>query len=210
MAYAQEWDIALFRYSLNGAMTPLNAPARRIENSAAAPKPAASPAPAAAHRPRPTGDQSFWERHWRVIAGVLLLIAPLRSLGDESIYSGPFVLDALKFIGILLACWALGAFLIATRSGARVAIRLRPFRLSLVPRSTAAAQDTDGTRDRQAHSHPGSTFTPAHLALVIEAAHRLSSGSKQHHVDQFLKERGVGFMDRGRILNEAKRRNKHP
>ena len=43
---------------------------------------------------------------------------------------------------------------------------------------------------------------------VAEAARLLRSGSKPHHVDRILKDRGVGFLDRGHILNEAKKRNK--
>ena len=43
---------------------------------------------------------------------------------------------------------------------------------------------------------------------VAEAARLLRSGSKQHHVDRILKDRGVGFLDRGHILNEAKKSNR--
>ncbi|MFJ4715357.1 restriction endonuclease [Streptomyces sp. NPDC088785] len=204
MAYAKEWNIALFRYRLDGAMTPANEPARRVLRSArsSGPSPAA-PSPAA----RPAAPQgaapTFWGRNWRVIVGVSLLLAPIGSIGDEKTYTGPLIVDVLKFLGILVALWAIGGYLIATRFGVRVALRTRPLRVALDrPAAPATAPPAPVPRPRRESAASG--------ALVAEAAALLRGGSKQHHVDRILKERGVGFMERGHVLTEARKLNKRP
>ncbi|MFF1281532.1 restriction endonuclease [Streptomyces sp. NPDC058299] len=193
VAYAQEWDIALFRYSLNGAMTPVNETARRIHR-----RPASAPTgPAARSVPgrAPAAGQGFWQRHWRVVVGVLLLMAPLGSIGDEKTYTGPPAVDVLKFIGILAACWLLGAYLLATRGGRRVQVWTRPLRV----RVSRGSAPSDRTGDLSALTAPVSQ------ALVTEAARLLFAGRGQHQVDRMLRERGMGFLERGRILTEAKK-----
>ncbi|MFJ4538121.1 restriction endonuclease [Streptomyces tibetensis] len=204
VAYAREWNIALFTYRLDGAMTPVNDSARRIH------RPSASTVPTAARNPGTVGAQTFWQRNWRVVAGVSLLMAPLGSIGDEKTYTGPFALDVLKFVGILVACWSLGTFLIAARFGMRISLRTRPFGVAIVPRPQpgppTAASGTRGPR--ATHDRTTVTSPTRQDGLVAEAARLLRTGSKQHHVDKILKDRGVGFMDRGRILTEAKERNK--
>lgn len=205
VTYAQEWSIALFRYRLDGAMTPVNDTARRIH------RPSTSTMSTAARNPEVTEVQaSYWQRNWRVITGVFLLIAPLGSIGDEQTYTGPLALDILKFIGIFLAFWTLGAFLIAARFGVRVSLQIRPFRAAVVSRpGTAPATTLNRARmPRPTHDRVEAAFTTQQDGLVAEAAHLLRTGSKQHHVDKMLKDRGVGFMDRGRILTEAQKRNK--
>jgi hypothetical protein len=204
VAYAQEWNIALFTYRLDGAMTPVNDSARRIHRLSASTVPAVVPNPEA------VGVQTFWQRNWRVVAGVSLLMAPLGSIGDEKTYTGPFALDVLKFVGILLACWSLGAFLIAARFGIRVSIQTRPIRVAIVSRPetgpVTAAGRTRGPR--LMHDDTKVAFTTQQDGLVAEAARLLRTGSKQHQVDKILRDRGVGFMDRGRILTEARKRKK--
>ncbi|MGW6687132.1 restriction endonuclease [Streptomyces sp. NPDC054961] len=136
VAYAREWSIALFTYRLDGTMTPVNDTARRIHSSSA------STAPPATRNPEPPRAQTFWQRNRRVVAGVSLLIAPLGSIGDGKTYTGPLALDVLKFIGIFVAFWSLGAFLIATRFGYRVSFPLRPFQAPLVRRPGDGPSDT--------------------------------------------------------------------
>ncbi|MER5946918.1 restriction endonuclease [Streptomyces sp. NPDC001904] len=195
VAYAKEWNIALFTYRLDGTMTPVNEPARRVQRGTPG---SARPAAPTARSPRPAATQTFWQRNRRVIVGVVLLMAPLGSIGDEKTYTGPLVVDVLKFIGILVLFWALGVFLIATRFGVRFALRTRPLRVSVSsPRAPA----------NRAHvPSPRPAASPD--ALVAEAAELLRGGSKQHHVDKILKDRGVGFMERGRVLTEARKRTK--
>ncbi|WP_353941025.1 restriction endonuclease [Streptomyces sp. HUAS MG91] len=196
VAYAKEWNIALFTYRLDGAMTPVNEPARRIQRAAPT---SARPAPPAARSPRPAATQTFWQRNWRVIVGIVLLMAPLGSIGDEKTYTGPLVVDILKFIGILVTFWTLGAFLIATRFGVRFALRTRPFRVTVTPpRAPVNSAHVPGPRPASA----------APDALVAEAVELLRGGSKQHEVDRMLKDRGVGFMERGRVLTEARKRGR--
>ncbi|MFI0267740.1 restriction endonuclease [Streptomyces luteogriseus] len=200
VAYAQEWNIALFTYRLDGAMTPVNDSARRIHRLSA------STVPSAARNPESIGVQTFWQRNWRVVAGVSLLMAPLGSIGDEKTYTGPFALDVLKFVGILLACWSLGTFLIAARFGFRVTLQTRPFRVAIVSRPTASPATVAGRTPwpRPAHDRTTMASTAQRDDLVTEAARLLRTGSKQHQVDKILRDRGVGFLDRGRILTEAK------
>jgi hypothetical protein len=204
VAYAQEWNIALFKYRLDGAMTPVNDTARHIHRSSA------STAPIAARNPETAEVQTFWQRNWRVLAGVCLLMAPLGSIGDEKTYTSPLALDILKFIGILLACWSLGTFLIAARFGVRISLQIRPFRAAVVSRSGTGPAPTVGRTlvPRPAPDRATAAFTTQLDGLVAEAARLLRTGSKQHHVDKILRDRGVGFMDRGRILTEAKKLNK--
>lgn len=204
LAYAQEWNIALFTYRLDGAMTPANDSARRIH------RPSASTVPAAARNPATVGDQTFWQRNWRVVAGVGLLMAPLGSIGDEETYTGPLALDVLKFVGILVACWSLGTFLIAARFGKHVSLQTRPLRLAIVSRSEPGpATAISGARgSRPTHDRTTVTSTSRQDGLVAEAARLLRAGSKQHQVDKILKDRGVGFMNRSHILTEAKKLNK--
>ncbi|GAA0678906.1 hypothetical protein GCM10009536_06340 [Streptomyces thermocarboxydus] len=204
VAYAQEWNIALFRYHLDGAMKPVNDAARRIHRSSA------STVPITARNPETAELQTFWRRNWRVVAGVCLLMAPLGSIGDDKTYTGPLALDVLKFIGILLACWSLGTFLIAARFGIRVYLQIRPFRAAVVSRPETGPVTTMGrTRvPHPTHDRATAASTTQQDGLVAEAARLLRTGSKQHHVDKILRDRGVGFMDRGRILTEAKKLNK--
>ncbi|MFJ7526476.1 restriction endonuclease [Streptomyces griseus] len=204
-AYAQEWSIALFRYRLDGSMTPLNDTARRIHRSSAS-----TVVPIAAQTPEPAEARTFWQRNWRVVAGVLLLMAPLGSIGDEKTYAGPLALDVLKFIGILLACWSLGTFLIAARFGVGIPLPIRTSRTAIVRRPETGPVTTAGRArvPRPTHDRVTAACRTQQDDLVTEAARLLRTGSKQHHVDKVLRDRGVGFMDRGRILTEAKRLNK--
>lgn len=211
LAYAQEWDIALFRYRLDGTMTPANDTARRIHRRTAArvPRPAAATPPPASALPlasapppasgRPsTAGRGFWRRNWRVVAGVMLLMAPLGSIGDEKTYTGPPALDVLKFLGILAACWLVGAYLLATRGGRRLRVSTGPSRVRL-------------SRDRTPSNRTGGLSAPPAPPpeeLVAEAARLLAAGRGQGAADRMLRERGTGFLERGRILGEAKKRNK--
>ncbi|WP_225321006.1 restriction endonuclease [Streptomyces luteolifulvus] len=196
VAYAEEWSIALFKYGLDGMMTPVNAPARRISRPSPSTSPSPSPSPSAAAAASDASGESFWKRNWRVVAGVSLLLAPFGSIGDEKTYTGPLALDVLKFIGILLACWLVGTFLLATRFG---------FRTGPIGSGSAARADRGRTRPAAPAPTPASDSPDA---LVSEAARLLRSGRRQHQVDAVLRERGVTFMARGRILNEAKSLNK--
>ncbi|MFC8230116.1 restriction endonuclease [Streptomyces sp. NPDC057287] len=205
-AYAQEWSIALFTYRLDGAMTPVNDVARRIHRSSV------SALPTAARNPGTPPVPTFWQRNWRVVAGVSLLMAPLGSIGDEKTYTGPLALDILKFIGILLVCWSLGTFLMATRFGYRVSFTFRPFRAAIARRpGTHPAAAAVRTRVPRPTPEPVTVAPTARQdGLVTEAASLLRAGSKPHHVDKVLKDRGVGFMDRARILTDAKKLNQRP
>ncbi len=191
VAYAQEWNIALFSYRLDGAMTPVNDTARRIQRSSA------STAPIAARNTKTAEVQTFWQRNWRVFAGVCLLMAPLGSIGGEKTYTRPLALDVLKFIGILLACWSLGTFLIAARFGVRISLQLRPFRAAVVSRrGTGPAATVSRTRvPRPTHNGATAASTMQQDGLVAEAARLLRTGSKQHHVDkiQGLRPSSVGM-----------------
>ncbi|MFD8348143.1 restriction endonuclease [Streptomyces coelicoflavus] len=203
-AYAQEWNIALFRYHLDGAMTPVNDAARRIHRLSAATVPATAP------NPRTPEAQTFWQRNWRVVAGVGLLMAPLGSIGDETTYTGPLALDILKFIGVLVVCWSSGTFLIAARLGIRISLRIWPFRIAVASRpGLGPAATVGGTRaPRPTHDRAPAASADQQDDLVAETAHLLRTGSKQHDIDKILRDRGVGFMDRGRILTEARKLNK--
>ncbi|WP_261994390.1 restriction endonuclease [Streptomyces sp. ME109] len=207
VAYAQEWNIALFRYRLDGTMMPVNDTARRIH------RPSAVTVPTAAGNPATSEAQSFWQRNWRVVAGICLLMAPLGSIGDENTYTGPLALDVLKFIGILLTCWSLGTFLIAARFGTRKSLQIRPFRAAVVTRPGTGSGTTVGRARVPRPTHDRATAASAATqqdGLVAEAARLLRTGSKQHHGDKILRGRGIGFMDRSRILTEAKKLNKRP
>ncbi|MFK4797587.1 restriction endonuclease [Streptomyces sp. MPA0124] len=206
VAYAQEWNIALFRYHLDGSMAPVNDAARQIHRLSA------PTMPKTVRSAEPARTQTFWQRNWRVFAGVCLLMAPLGSIGDEKTYTGPLALDILKFIGILLLCWSVGALLIAARFGIRISLQARPFRATVASRAgRGPGTRAGGTRvPRSTHDRVTATAASRLNRLVAEAADLLRTGSKQHHVDRILRDRGVGFMDRGRILNEAKKRNRRP
>ncbi|MFF9275981.1 restriction endonuclease [Streptomyces griseosporeus] len=198
LTYAAEWDIALFRYGLDGAMTPANDVARRVQRRAvaqpAAPAPAARPSvPVRASAPP---ERPFWQRALRVWFGVTLLLAPLGSLGDEKTYTGPPALDAVKFVGILTGCWLVGGYLLATRKGPR----RKPGEAAPSRPSSSSAPSPPSTPSVLA-----ALTAPLPADLVAEAARMLSSGRKPHEVDRVLRERGVRFLERGRILNEAKR-----
>lgn len=205
-AYAQEWSIALFTYRLDGAMTPVNDTARRIHRSSV------STVPTAARNSETPQVHTFWQRNWRVVVGVSLLMAPLGSIGDEETYTGPLALDILKFIGILLACWSLGAFLIATRCGYRISFAFQPFRAAILRRpGTNPATTAARTRVPRPTSERTTVAFPSQQdGLVTEAARLLRAGSKQHHVDKILRDSGLNFMDRGRVLTEAKKLNRRP
>ncbi|MFF0966058.1 restriction endonuclease [Streptomyces sp. NPDC003703] len=201
LAYAREWDIALFRYRLDGTMTPANDTARRVHRRTAAarvPGPAAAPPAAGRSGRAPAPDRGFWRRNRRVVAGVLLLMAPLGSIGDEETYTGPPALDVLKFGGILAACWLVGAYLLATRGGRRVRVSTGPVRVRLA-RDHTPSNRTGG---------PSAPPPPPPEELVAEAARLLAAGRGQGAADRMLRERGTGFLERGRILGEARKRNK--
>ncbi|MDT7847900.1 restriction endonuclease [Streptomyces justiciae] len=203
-AYARERDIALFTYRLDGTMTPVNDTARRIHRATPSPAPATLPSRQTIATP------TFWRRNWGVVVGVSLLMAPLGSIGDDGTYTGPLALDIVKFIGILLGCWTVGARLLAARFGIRLSLRTRPFQVAVVPRPrTDPAAGAVGARvPRPARDRVTAASGSSREDQVAEAARLLRSGSKPHQVDQVLKDRGVGFLDRGHILNEAKKRNR--
>ncbi|MER7779765.1 hypothetical protein ABTZ21_32955 [Streptomyces sp. NPDC096191] len=115
-------------------------------------------------------------------------MAPLGSIGDEKTYTGPLALDVLKFIGILVACWSLGTFLIAARFGIRISLQIRPFRAAVVSRpGTGPATTVGRTRvPRPTHDRATAASTTQQDGLVAEAARLLRTGSKQHHVDKIL------------------------
>ncbi|MER5477537.1 restriction endonuclease [Streptomyces sp. NPDC002734] len=129
VAYAEEWNIALFRYRLDGVMMPVNGGARRIAESSA-------PVGASMERGGGQADgKSFGERNWRVILGVVLLMAPIGSIGDPETYTGPLALDVLKGLGIFLALWGIGALLIGAHFGVRLSIKNNPPCLTVLSRS---------------------------------------------------------------------------
>lgn len=72
--------------------------------------------PSTARQSPPAGPSAwsqigaFHAKHWRIIWAVVFLVAPFGSIGDAGTYSGPFWLDALKFTGILVGCWAAAVF----------------------------------------------------------------------------------------------------
>ncbi|MGV9273186.1 restriction endonuclease [Streptomyces griseosporeus] len=205
LTYAAEWDIALFRYGLDGAMTPANDVARRVQRRAVAQPSAQAPtrtAPASVPvRASAPPERPFWQRALRVWFGVTLLLAPLGSIGDEKTYTGPLALDAVKFVGIFTGCWLVGGYLLVTRKGRRgkrsEAWPARPSSPAVPPRSSGP-------------SGLAALSAPLPADLVAEAARMLSSGRKPHEVDRVLRERGVRFLERGRILNEAKRPTPRP
>lgn len=204
LTYAAEWDIALFRYGLDGAMTPANDIARRVQRRAVAQP--ATPAPVArpsvSVRASAPPERPFWQRALRVWFGVTLLLAPLGSLSDEKTYTGPPALDAVKFVGILTGCWLVGGYLLATRKGRRTKRgEAEPSHPPAAPRPSIPSRPSRPS----APSGP-----PASDDLVAEAARMLSSGRKPHEVDRVLRERGVRFLERGRTLNEAKRPTPRP
>jgi hypothetical protein len=111
-AYAEQMHIALFHYALDGRMTALNGAAQQIS---------AAPAVESPGGVQQTGAgtataKKFLElciRNWRVLTGAFLLIAPFAYLGNDQLYTGPFALDAVKFLGILFGCWLTAAALFA-------------------------------------------------------------------------------------------------
>jgi hypothetical protein len=115
--YADHMGIALFQYALDGAVQPINSAARHLVATAAPHPQVPSHSPPMTGWMPPPQKQStlgpFVARNWRLILGVVLLIAPFGSLGDPEVYTGPFPLDALKFLGILVGAWLVGICLIA-------------------------------------------------------------------------------------------------
>ncbi|MEW1863076.1 restriction endonuclease [Streptomyces sp. NPDC088194] len=222
--YAQERDIALFQYRLDGAMVPVNAAARRISSRVL---PAGSPPAVSGTAEQP----NFWGRNWRLIIGLALLVAPIGSIGDESTYTGPLLVDVLKGLGIFAACWAAGIFLLAFHSRTPTHFKLGVLRATV---SRAEVQFAFGTRSMRvlrsadssgssagpARPHSpsprggfngslGSTSSsPDEDQLTEEAVRMLSSGGRPHHVDAMLREHGVRFLDRVRTINEAKKLSK--
>jgi hypothetical protein len=110
LAYANEMDIALFHFALNGSMTAVNGPAHRISTRPPV-RERTQHVTAAGHdasQPAGTGRPGCLP-----LIGALLLCAPFGSFGDDDVYTGPLVLDVLKFIGILVLCWLIGGGMIA-------------------------------------------------------------------------------------------------
>lgn len=52
---------------------------------------------------------AFHAKHWRIIWTVMFALAPFGSLGDETVYTSGAMINALKFLGILVPCWAAAA-----------------------------------------------------------------------------------------------------
>jgi hypothetical protein len=104
LAYADEMDIALFQFALDGSMTALNVPGRRISERPAG-RWVAQPAAAGGDAPVPA---SAGRTGCLPIIGLLFVCAPFGSIGDEDVYTGPLVLDVLKFIGTLAFFWLIG------------------------------------------------------------------------------------------------------
>lgn len=97
-----------------GAITPTaQVPAAAVPPSA----PSASlPPQEAGAGPSTPPSPSLWQqigrfhaRHWRMIWTVIFAVAPLGSFGDETVYTGGTVGNVLRFVGILVACWAVAA-----------------------------------------------------------------------------------------------------
>ncbi len=151
VAYAEERSIALFRYRLDGEMTPVNEAARRIA------KPSA-PVEVSPQSGGQAGGKSFGERNWRVILGVVLLMAPIGSIGDPETYTGPLALDLLKGLGIFLALWGLGTAFIAAHFGVRLSVKNNPPCLTVLSRSgRTLATFQRGTRTPRLDEPPGAT-----------------------------------------------------
>lgn len=110
VAYANEMDIALFHFSLDGSMTALNAPAHQLSLRAAGHERVEPAAPPVGHPPTRAGRAPAG---CLPLIGLLFLCAPFGSFGDEDVYTGPLVLDVLKFIGILALSWLIGGVMLA-------------------------------------------------------------------------------------------------
>ncbi|QSR27257.1 hypothetical protein CFH99_16675 [Nocardioides aromaticivorans] len=114
--YASRMRIALFRYDPWGRMEAVNFHAHDLIRSAAGREdtasrvsvavPALRSVPPAGHNP----IKVHFKRHWALWCVGFLAILPFAYLGDPAVYSGPFWLDVLKFVGIYAGCW-LGALL---------------------------------------------------------------------------------------------------
>jgi hypothetical protein len=88
VAYANDLDIALFKYALDGGMTPVNPPARRLvakrhTQDAAAGNPAgASQGRAQVTSPAPSPRAQWWGRNWSLLLGLFFLLqAIINGLG---------------------------------------------------------------------------------------------------------------------------------
>jgi hypothetical protein len=49
---------------------------------------------------------AFHDKHWRIIWFAIFAVAPFGSIGDDKTYTGSTAINVLKFVGILIACWA--------------------------------------------------------------------------------------------------------
>jgi hypothetical protein len=102
-AYADEMEIALFVYALDGAMTPVNPAAARI----------ASQTPGRQLGATTQAPRRTWPRMLMYLFSLLLFIMPFRTFDDPNLYVGPFALDVIKFLGILIFCWVFSLVLLA-------------------------------------------------------------------------------------------------
>jgi len=97
VAYAAEQDIALFVYGLDGSMTPVNAPARRIRDAVRPTPPEPAAEPEAATRPEPVpaagpGAEPAKERRpgsARFALGFLLAVVALALPASDSFVARP-------------------------------------------------------------------------------------------------------------------------
>lgn len=176
VAYAEEMEIALFVYGLDGSMTAVNSAARRISTVHAARLPAASPRPTAVAQ----GKGGPGPLNWRLLVGLLFLILPI-SHALHGALETPLeaVLDFLGFwtAGLLLVWWWM-----VKRSKAGV-LRLAdepPMRISEArptgPSSSAATEFDNSS-------------------LVGEVVHQLQRGNKIQAVKLYREATGVGLSE---------------
>jgi hypothetical protein len=158
---ADKRGIALFTFVLDGTMTAVNASATRVAQAARA-------AGGGQARPSGTPDRSAlaqWAvRNWRAIGGVMCLLAPFGSLSDAQIYTGPFLLDAVKFVGLLVCLWLVGLALIGwdlQRRQRSDAGAPTPVAADSSGRTLGATDGAAITSRTSAERRPGSDVAPA-------------------------------------------------
>jgi hypothetical protein len=97
LQYANEMDIALFFFELDGSMVPANHAAGQIYSGRTHPN---------------VGPTSSRGRKWRVGFAILFFFAPFTNLQNEEAYNGPPLHDLLNFMVHLSVCWAIALVLV--------------------------------------------------------------------------------------------------
>lgn len=112
MDYAAHMHIALFHYSLDGRMTPMNAPAEHVSK-----RPAFSPGKAVKSVPEP-GSGASGCGCLLILVGVFVLIGLVIGLGNPSNFqSADGVLGGLGLLVVFVVCLVGGILLM--RKGSR-------------------------------------------------------------------------------------------